>query len=302
MASSSKSVKSETQKGIFFLVLSAFLYSVMPVLIRLLGNGGITPMSQVFLRYIFAFLAAAFYFFLIAKAKLTVQKKDVPLLLVTTVFGYALTNLVFTYGILFTQVSNALFLFYTYAIMAPILGFVFLKDKINKANIVALIISFAALLLLFSPNSIPTWKLGGMFAILAALGQAAYLILRRKLGKYPAPFMMLANTFVGVVVLGVMSAVFENNFYSQGAFTAISTKTWLAIVLFGIDNFMAWFAMTKGFEYFKAATGSIILLSELVFGIIFAIVFFQEIPTYMTALGGVLILISSALVIVKGEN
>lgn len=293
---------SDSIKGIFLLVVSAFLYSIMPVLIRTLGGGGMPPMSQVFLRYIFACISAFVYFFVIVRAHIVLKKKHIGLFLITTVFGYALTNLVFTYGILYTQVSNALFLFYTYAIITPIFGFIFLRDKINKANIIALTLSFVALLLLFQPNSIPTWKLGGFFAILSALGQSVYLILRKKLREYPAHFMMLANTCVGVLVLGLLSLMFEGQFYFGGGIQKMTVNVWVTTVLFGVDNFLAWLTMTKGFEYFKATAGSLILLSELIFGIIFAFIFFNEVPTYFALIGGVLILLSSALVIVKGEN
>jgi drug/metabolite transporter (DMT)-like permease len=296
------SKNSDSVKGILLLLTSAFLYSIMPVMIRILGGGGMPPMSQVFLRYIFAFLSATIYFFFISKSKLKIDKKDLLLLSVTTIFGYALTNLFFTYGILFTKVSNALFLFYIYAIIAPILGYFFLKDKINSINIISLLISLIALFLLFSPNSIPTWKIGGFFAILSALGQSSYLILRKKLHKYPANFMMLINTLVGVIVLGLLSLTFDSSFYFKSGITHVSNNVWLTTVFFGIDNFLAWFAMTKGFEYFKATSGSIILLSELVFGIFFAFLFFKEIPTIATVIGGILILFASTLVILKGQS
>ena len=293
---------SNSLKGILLLLTSAFLYSIMPVLIRTLGGGGLPPMSQVFLRYIFAFLSACIYFFLISKSKIKIDRKDWFLLGLVTVFGYALTNLFFTYGILFTSVSNALFLFYTYAIIAPVLGYFFLKDKINVINIASLIMSLIALALLFSPNSIPTWKMGGFFAILAALGQSSYLILRKKLHTYPASFMMFINTLVGVLVLGILSFTFESSFYFNGGVSHVSNNVWITTILFGIDNFLAWFTMTKGFEYFKATAGSIILLSELIFGIVLAFFFFKEIPTSATVIGGVLILTASILVILKGEN
>ena len=274
----------------------------MPVLIRTLGGGGLPPVSQVFLRYIVAFIAAALYFFRTSRNKIIIQKKDIALLLIATIFGYALTNLFYTYGMLNTYVSNALFLFFTFAIIAPILGFILLKDKLNVFNTAALIITAIALVLLFQPNAIPTWKIGGMFAILSALGQATYLIIRKKLRNYSASFLMLANTFAGVIVLGILSLVMEQSFYFQGGIQRISANMWITTVLFGIDNFLAWLVMTKGFEYVKAATGSIVLLSELVFGIFFAFLFFKEIPTYVTLAGGGLILISSLLVILKGEN
>ena len=293
---------SNSVKGIILLLSSALLYSTMPVLIRILGGGGLPPMSQVFLRYVFAFLSASVYYFFISKSKVKIEKKDWGLMLVATIFGYSLTGLFFTYGILLTSVGNALFLFYTFAILAPILGFFFLKDKINVANIVSLVISLIALALLFSPNSIPTWKIGGFFALMASLSQSTYLIIRKKLHKYPANLMMFVNTLAGVIVLGTMSIVFENSFYFSGGISHVSNNVWVTTVIFGIINFLAWFTMTKGFEYFKATAGSIILLSELVFGIFFAFLFFKEIPTIATAIGGVLILVSSTLVIMKGES
>lgn len=295
-----KITKSQELKGAFYLVLSAFLYSIMPVAIRFLGSQKLTPISQVFLRYIFAFLAAAIYFFIVKKTKIAFKAKDALLLVLVTVIGYALTNLLFTYGIMYTQVGNALFLFYSYTVIAPILAYFFLKEKMNGYNILALGIGVFALVLLFQPNSIPTWKVGGFFAILSALGQALYLIWRKKLSSYSAGFMMLANTFVGVLVLGVMSAFLDRGFYVSGSFAAMDTKTWIVTALFGIDNFLAWFAMTKGFEYFKASSGSLILLSELVFGIVFAFLFFAEVPTMLTLIGGALVLGSITLVTLKG--
>ena len=290
-------------KGIFLILLSALLYSIMPVLIRTLGSHGIPPISQVFLRYIAAFIAAALYFFRpTSRNKIIIQKKDIALLLITTIFGYALTNLFYTYGMLNTYVSNALFLFFTFAIIAPILAFIFLKDKVNVFNVTALITTTVALILLFQPNGIPTWKIGGMFAILSAVGQATYLIIRKKLKNYSASFLMLANTCMGVIVLGALSLAMEQSFYFQGGIQRISANTWITTVLFGIDNFLAWLVMTKGFEYVKAATGSVVLLSELLFGIVLAFIFFREIPTYLTLAGGGLILLSSLLVILKGEN
>lgn len=88
-----------TAKGAILLLTSALLYSIMPVLIRFLGNGGIPPISQVFLRYIFAFLAALAYFKLTSRSAITIQKRDLLPLAVATVFGYALTNVFFTINV-----------------------------------------------------------------------------------------------------------------------------------------------------------------------------------------------------------
>jgi drug/metabolite transporter (DMT)-like permease len=290
------------QKGAVLLIISALLYSIMPILIRFLGAGHIPPMSQVFLRYIFAFAAALIYF-RITKSKFFINKKSLILLLVVTIFGYALSNLFFTYGMLNTLVSNGLFIFYSYTILTPILGHFVLKEKINKYNVAALVLTFIALLLLFRPNSFSTWKIGGIFAILCAVGQSFYLIGRKKLVEYNAPFILLTSTFAGVVVLGLLSFTYERGFFSHSpGITTLSANTWIATILFGIDNFLAWLFLTKGFQYVKSTLGSMLLLSELLFALIFAFIFFAEIPSIYTLVGGLLVIGSSTLVIVKGDN
>ncbi|MFH0773648.1 MAG: DMT family transporter [bacterium] len=295
-------VNLKSSKGIFFLVLSAFLYSLMPVAMRILGRGGLSPFSQVFLRYIVAFLCAFIYFFIIKKAKVKLRMSDIGFMLGTSIVGYALANLALTYAVLNTQVSNALFLFYTYAIIAPLFGFLLLKERMNKYNLLSLLFIFVALFLLFQPNGIASWKIGGLFAILSAFGQSIYLIGRKKLHSYSAGFMMILNTSVGVLILGILSLILDNSFYFKGGLQEVSLQTWIVTILFGIDNFLAYFTMTKGFEYFKATTGSLILLSGLVFGVVFAFLFFAEIPTLITIIGGILILLSISTVILKGAS
>ncbi len=292
----------DNTKGIIFLLGSALLYSIMPILIRFLGSGHVPPMSQVFLRYIFAFLSALVYF-IITKSKFALSKNTIVFLVLVAVFGYALTNLFFTYGIIYTEVSNGLFIFYCFSIITPILGYFILKEKANRYNLIALAVTLLALLLLFRPNSFATWKIGGFSALLSAFGQSFYLISRKKLPQYSSQLLLLVSTFVGVLVLGVLSLSFEHSFYAGGnGITTLAPNTWLVTVLFGIDNFLAWLLMSKGFQYIKSALGSILLLSELLFATLLAFLFFREIPGMYATFGGVLVIISSILIILKGDN
>jgi len=177
-----------------------------------------------------------------------------------------------------------------------------LKEKANKFHAISLVLCLVALGLLFSPTSSATWKLGAIFAFLSALGQSFYLITRKFLTGYSSKFLLLCSTFVGVVVLGAMSLIFENSFYfgTQGIAT-VSVNTWILTVLFGIINFSAWLLMSSGFQLVNTTLGSIVLLAENVFALTFAFFFFAEIPTMATFVGGLLILAASVLVITKGE-
>jgi drug/metabolite transporter (DMT)-like permease len=60
--------------------------------------------------------------------------------------------------------------------------------------------------------------------------------------------------------------------------------------------------MSKGFQYVKAATGSLVMLVENVFVVIIGMIFLQEMPTLMTIFGGLLVIAAAVLVTLKGDN
>jgi len=292
-----------TKKGIVFLLGATLVYSIIPVLIRSLDAGDVPPMSQVFLRYIFAFISAGIYFIFIKKEKLSLKTGNWKLLLLAGAFGYGLANLLFTYGIIYTDVANALFLFYSFGIITPILGFLILREKINKYNVISLIIGATSLLFLFTPTSVSTWKLGGILAFGSALTQSFYLVSRKKLKEYSSALVLFTSTFLGMLLVGSLALIFENNFYfGEAEIKSMEVSTWILTILFGIGNFSAWYFMSKGFEYVKATTGSLVLLTENVLAISFVFLFFQEVPSVMAIFGGLLIVFASILVILKGDN
>lgn len=287
---------SKYTRGIVCLCIAMVLYSIMPVLIRVLGRGHIPPASQVFLRYCVAFAAAGIYF-IFTKSKFMVAKKDMLLLFFVALFGYALVNLFYTYANLNTQIGTVLFIFNCSTVMGPLLGYVFLKEKLNSVMIAAMIIGFVSLFFLFSPGPMETWKAGAIFALFSAVGSSFYVIGRKKLGNYNSKLILLVNTTVGIITLGIISFFVEPSFYFGGGIGTVAPVTWLITVLFGLDNFTAYLFMTKGYQLLTAGTGSMVMLAENIIGVLFAFLFFAEIPTITSIVGGVLILAASGLVI-----
>lgn len=201
-------------KGTVFLLASALTYSSLPVFIRFLSAEKVEPTAQVLMRYFFAFLIALIYS-LISKTKFILDKKSSLLLFLTAVFGYSLTNLFFTYGIIYTQVSAALFIFYSFAIITPVLAFIILKEKANRFNFISLGLGLLSLLFLFQPNSLSTWRLGGLFAFLCALGQSFYLIARRKLLQYSSQQLLVICTGTGVITMALLTQLLAPTFYTD---------------------------------------------------------------------------------------
>ena len=283
-------------KGVAYLAFATILYSIMPVLIRTLGKGNIPPISQVFLRYSVACVAAIIYF-VFTKSSYRIKKQDRILFFCVALFGYALVNVFYTYANLYTHIGTVLFIFNCSTVMGPVLGCIFLKERISRSIVVATIIGFVSLLFLFSPSPMASWRIGAVFAFISSVGSSLYVIGRKKLSGYDAPILLVTNTVVGVLVVGALSFILEPSFYFGGGIMTISPVTWLVTILFGLDNFLAYLCMTRGFGLVRAGEGSMILLTENVIGIFFAYIFFQEIPTMQTFVGGGLILCASILVI-----
>lgn len=273
----------------------------MPVLIRVLGKGHIPPASQVFLRYSVAFTTAVIYF-LATKSKFSVARKDIVLLFFVAFLGYACVNLFYTYANLYTQIGTVLFIFNCSTVMGPVLGYIFLKEKINSSMILAMAIGFISLFFLFSPGPMLMWKQGALFALLSAAGSSFYVIGRKKLAAYDSTLLLLVNTAVGVLTIGLFAWFSEGSFFTSGGFSRVLPATWLVTVLFGLDNFTAYLFMTKGFQLVSAGTGSMVMLAENIIGVLFAFLFFGEIPASMTLIGGICILAASMLVIYRGKN
>lgn len=273
----------------------------MPVLIRTLGHGHIPPASQVFLRYIVACCAAILYFVL-TKSKVVVKKHDIPLLFCVALFGYALVNLFYTWANLSTQIGTVLFIFNCSTVLGPLLGFLFLKEKINSIKIVAMTIGLLSLFFLFRPGPFVTWEQGALFAFISAIGSSFYVIGRKKLGNYDSKLILLTNTVVGVVTLGFIAILTESYFFTRSGIGSLTPSTWIVTILFGLDNFTAYLFMTKGYQLVSAGTGSMVMLSENILGVLFAFLFFAEVPTITTLIGGILILTASMLVILKSEK
>ncbi len=148
---SSQTTSVNFNRGILYIALSILAYGTMPILIRTLNAGRVPPMSQVALRYIFAFMAAVIYSFW-RKVSLKIDKNAWWILVPISIFGYGFSNLAYTYANLNTEVSNAIFIFFTFSIITPILAYILLKERVNQFNVVGLIFGFVGLGFLFRPN------------------------------------------------------------------------------------------------------------------------------------------------------
>lgn len=75
---------------------------------------------------------------------------------------------------------------------------------------------------------------------------------------------------------------------------ATDSASWLGQFAYAVSMLVANFAAIEGFKYLEGSIGSLIGLAEILFGVFFGWLFFHEVLSGTTFVGGVLIIIAAA--------
>lgn len=137
-----------------FVMLSGIAWSTLGVFSQWLNNDQIGLFTQVWWRMIVA-LVGAFGLSMLFKNKLSIQRKDLYLILVNAiifVLGYTTFPLAIYLGV---PIGRAVIILYTYPMLTLPLSCLLLKDKPSTKNFYAVGIMMVSLLILFK-----VWQVG----------------------------------------------------------------------------------------------------------------------------------------------
>jgi drug/metabolite transporter (DMT)-like permease len=152
------------------------------------------------------------------------------------------------------------------------------------------IISFALAIIGLFIVSMDTFRLGEtLYIVLAVLSGALFGVnvnLIKKLGKSYPSFQVNLFNWTGVLIVGLIVSIGMKESTSWNIFST----AWLANIGLALCSLCASLSVIIGFKYIEVQKGSIVLLSELIFGVLLGILLYSEIPTTLTIIGNTLIL------------
>ena len=267
---------SNRTKGIIFIIASAFGFAMMSAFVKLAGD--LPSFQKTFFRNLVSCIIAAI--FIIKNKESFFGKKDIQkILILRSIFGtigivlnfYAIDKLVLSDANMLNKLSP---------FFVIIFSALFLKEKINIKQSIAIIIAFLGALFIIKPtfnlDIIPS-LLGVLGAICAAAAYTCLRVLGGKEKHYTVVFYF--SLFSTIVIFPFMIVVYKSMTMIQLVY----------LILAGIFASIGQFGVTLAYKYAPSKEISIFDYSNIIFSAIISLVIFGVLPDYLSVIGYLII-------------
>ena len=275
-----KIINSDRTKGIAFIILSALGFALMSACVKLAGD--LPNFQKVFFRNLVSAIIAL-YLILKHKGSFTGKRESRNLLLMRSTFGtigvilnfYAIDKLVFSDANMLNKLSPFL---------SVILCALFLKEKINRKQIVSIIIAFIGALLIIKPTfsiAIIPYLAGIFGALFAASAYTCLRVLGKKEESYTIVFFF--SMFSLITTFPMFIYVYEPMTISQLIY----------LLLAGLFASLGQFGITLAYRYAPAKEISIFDYTNIIFSAILSIFIFNQYPDILSIVGYIVVFSAS---------
>lgn len=267
-------------KGILWIIFSAFGFAVMSAFVKLAGD--LPSFQKTFFRNLVACLVAA-YFIIKNNGSFFGKKENQKILILRSTLG-TLGIILNFYSIDYLVLSDSNMLNKLSPFFTIIFSALFLKEKINKNQIISLIIAFLGALLIIKPSftiqAFP-YLTGVLGAVFAAGAYTCVRVLGTKESHYTVVFYF--SLFSLIAVFPFMIVVYK----------PMTTLQFVYLILAGVFASIGQFGITLAYKYAPAKEISIFDYSNIIFSAILSLVLFNTVADYLSILGYLVIFIAA---------
>lgn len=281
-------------------IAAALLWGCMGILVRTMNEGGLTSAEVVTFRCVVTAVIMLFGMFLFKRKELKIKWRDCWCFLGTGVFSVVFFNICYFSCMKYCSLSTAAILLYTAPAFVMVMSYFLFKEKFSGRKVLALLTAFAGCVLVsggFGAESIGT--MGLLTGLGAGFGYALYTIFGRyALERGYSSFTITTYTFLfatfGCVAITDVSHLTECLVASPELIGQGVLWTFLTTVA-------AYLLYTKGLSGMESGKASILATIEPVMATLVGFVVFKE-PLTLVALGGVLLVLFSSILMVRKEK
>jgi len=280
--------KNKVNLAMFFVLIAGLIWSFGPYIVRNINNAELIPWQYSLIRGSTIFLILNIYLFLNEGKKFTNNYQNIGLSGVIGGACLGLANITFVFSITTTTAAVTLMMLGAMPFIAALLAYIFLKEKISKNTLIAMIIAAAGIILI-SFDSKETGKLFGLInGLISSSAFAGFTVSLRWRKKVPK---LTTISLGGIIAASISLLVLF--FYDSNIL--ISLKNTSLSALHGFLVCSALIIYSSKAKYLPAADLTLLSLTEVLGGVFWVwlpLLGINEIPSINTLIGGMIIIIA----------
>jgi drug/metabolite transporter (DMT)-like permease len=264
----------------FLLFIWSSAYTAIQVALQ-----GFTPGSLAFMRF---FVASLVLFIYVLFNKISPPDiKDVPLLLVCSFLGISLYHITLNWGQKFITAGSASMILDSYPVFVAILSSIILKESINYIKWSGIIISFLGIILIgIGEGTGIIISPGILLVLISVISLSIFDVIQKKLLKKYTP-LELTSYFIWA---GTFFLVFFNGTLFNDLKTA-SMLSILSVIYLGVfPGAISYLVWSKLLSKHQITNISTVFYIVPLFAILIAFVCLNEIPSFISIIGGIIAL------------
>lgn len=281
-------------KGYLLVIFSAVIFGCMPLLVKGISADGVNTLSVVLLRNLLsAPVAAALAWF--QRKSLKIPAKAVPEIAVMGVTGCCVTPLILFSAYSFIDSGTAMVLHFIYPAAVLVGSILFYREKVSLGALVSIAVCILGISQFYAPGTSLDWR-GSVLAIVSGFGYAAYILMLSHL-KHKEVSGLLRNAYIFSINSIVMFLVCLVT--GMLAFPTTLSGWLCSLILAVVVNVGAVSMFQWGTRIIGGQQASILSTMEPATSVFVGILVFHEAVTIRTALGAVLVLLASILIVLS---
>ena len=277
---------SPRNKGLLLSLAGVLILSPDSLLIRL---SGLNDFSLIFYRS--SIPTITIFIFLLYYYKFNILNSFISIGSIGIFYAllYAITHICFVYSIQNTSVANTLVLIAAAPIFAAIFSTFILKEVPNFFTWIVIIIAILGMIIIGWGSFTSTGIFGDLMALIVAIGMGISMVIVR----YYKNKDLVPACLLGCILAAIYALPFEIE-YNLNNFQIVILLIMCLIILP-----IPFVILTIAPKYAPAHEVALIFLMESVLGTIWVWLVINEIPPMNTTIGGIILLISVSIFIIK---
>ena len=269
----------DKQKGMLSIMAAAFFFAAMNVFVKL--SGDLPAPQKSFFRNLIAMIFA-FMILMRSGEKLSYRKKDLPMLLMRSIFG-TIGILCNFYAVDHLLVSDASMLNKLSPFFVIIFSALFLKEKANTVQKISVVIAFIGALFVIKPSMDVFRNINSLIGVMGGLGAGIAYTCVRQLGKQGVKGARVVFFFSSFSCLVLVP-------YLLVDYHPMTMQQLLCLIGAGLMAAGGQFSITAAYNFAPAKEISVFDYTQVVFAAILGFFFLGQIPDLYSVIGYVIII------------